>query len=182
MLNATAAHFGRCSSMWCLNTRRRCCPSHQNTLRMHQAVSSVIASTLMAGGVTVFAGVEGLPKVSLAVLSESLRAVLLCLHARQEKVLVNGEEVSCIRGKKTWIVGVRRVGDHHRSELYVATRERQALSGAQPRRTLPAHFSCIVPALSIGLATFQPPAHRFSRGFVLRTYDQTFIWRKHVLA
>eukprot|EP00903_Cladosiphon_okamuranus_P016193 g14943.t2 len=58
-----------------------------------QAVSSVIASTLVAGGVTVFAGVEELPKVSLAVLAESMRAVLLCLHARQEKVLVNGEEL-----------------------------------------------------------------------------------------
>lgn len=65
---------------------------------MHQAVSSVIASTLMAGGVTVFAGVEELPKVSLAVLAESMRAVLLCLHARQEKVLVNGEEVSLPTG------------------------------------------------------------------------------------
>lgn len=61
---------------------------------IHQAVSSVIASTLVAGGVAVFAGVEELPKVSLAVLAESMRAVLLCLHARQEKVLVNGEEVS----------------------------------------------------------------------------------------
>eukprot|EP00752_Nemacystus_decipiens_P006721 g6044.t1 len=58
-----------------------------------QAVSSVIASTLMAGGVAVFTGVEELPKVSLAVLSESLRAVLLCLHARQEEVVVNGEEI-----------------------------------------------------------------------------------------
>ncbi|CAM9120215.1 unnamed protein product, partial [Ectocarpus sp. 13 AM-2016] len=58
-----------------------------------QAVSSVIASTLMAGGVTVFAGVDELPKVSLAVLAESLRAVMLCMHAGQEKVLVNGEEV-----------------------------------------------------------------------------------------
>ncbi|CAM9106957.1 unnamed protein product [Hapterophycus canaliculatus] len=58
-----------------------------------QAISSVIASTLMAGGVTVFAGLDELPKVSLAVLAESLRAVILCLHAGQEKVLVNGEEV-----------------------------------------------------------------------------------------
>lgn len=71
---------------------------------MHQAVSSVIASTLMAGGVTVFAGVEELPKVPLAVLSESLRAVLLCLHARQEKVLVNGEEVSCFQRRKRTII------------------------------------------------------------------------------
>lgn len=48
----------------------------------------------MAGGVTVFAGVDELPKVSLAVLAESLRAVMLCLHAGQETVLINGEEVS----------------------------------------------------------------------------------------
>lgn len=74
------------------------------TVPMHQAVSSVIASTLMAGGVTVFAGVEELPKVPLAVLSESLRAVLLCLHARQEKVLVNGEEVSCFQRRKRTII------------------------------------------------------------------------------
>lgn len=44
-----------------------------------------------------FAGVEELPKVSLAVLAESLRAILLCLHTRQEKILVNGEEVSCFQ-------------------------------------------------------------------------------------
>lgn len=61
---------------------------------INQAVGSVIASTLMAGGVTVFAGVDELPKVSLAVLAESLRAVMLCLHAGQENVLINGEEVS----------------------------------------------------------------------------------------
>lgn len=51
----------------------------------------------MAGGVTVFAGVDELPKVSLAVLAESLRAIMLCLHAGQEKVLINGEEVSRFR-------------------------------------------------------------------------------------
>lgn len=60
----------------------------------HQAVSNILASTLMAGGVTVFAGVDDLPKVSLAVLAESLRAVVLCLHAGQDHVLVNGEEAS----------------------------------------------------------------------------------------
>lgn len=54
----------------------------------------------MAGGVTVFAGVDELPKVSLAVLAESLRAVMLCMHAGQEKVLVNGEEVSVRVGRK----------------------------------------------------------------------------------
>lgn len=72
---------------------------------VHQAVSSVIASTLMAGGVTVFAGVEELPKVSLAILAESLRAVLRCLHAQQENVLVNGEEVSCCqrRYQRLWV-------------------------------------------------------------------------------
>lgn len=59
-----------------------------------QAVSNVIASTLTAGAVTVFAGVDALPKVSLAVLAESVRAVMLCLHAGQERVLVNGDEVS----------------------------------------------------------------------------------------
>lgn len=48
----------------------------------------------MAGAVTVFAGVDALPKVSLAVLAESVRAVMLCLHAGQERVLVNGDEVS----------------------------------------------------------------------------------------
>lgn len=48
----------------------------------------------MAGAVTVFAGVDALPKVSLAVLAESVRAVMLCLHAGQERVIVNGEEVS----------------------------------------------------------------------------------------
>ena len=51
-----------------------------------------------------FAGVEELPKVPLAVLAESLRAVSLCLHARQENVLVNGEEVSC--AETPGIVGV----------------------------------------------------------------------------
>ncbi|CAM9191667.1 unnamed protein product [Ectocarpus sp. 4 AP-2014] len=66
---------------------------HSGCVTSPQAVSSVIASTLMAGGVTVFAGVDELPKVSLAVLAESLRAVMLCMHAGQEKVLVNGEEV-----------------------------------------------------------------------------------------
>lgn len=40
------------------------------------------------------AGVNELPKVSLAVLAESLRAILLCLHAGQDRVLVNGEEAS----------------------------------------------------------------------------------------
>lgn len=58
-----------------------------------QAVSNVIASTLKAGAVSVFAGVNILPKVSLAVLAESLRAILLCLHTGQEKIVVNGEEV-----------------------------------------------------------------------------------------
>ncbi|CAM9401133.1 unnamed protein product [Ectocarpus fasciculatus] len=66
---------------------------HSGCVTSPQAVSSVIASTLMAGGVTVFAGIDELPKVSLAVLAESLRAVMLCMHAGQEKVLVNGEEV-----------------------------------------------------------------------------------------
>lgn len=54
----------------------------------------------MAGGVTVFAGIDELPKVSLAVLAESLRAVMLCMHAGQERVLVNGEEVSARVGRK----------------------------------------------------------------------------------
>lgn len=36
--------------------------------------------------------------MSLAVLSESLRAVLLCLHAGQDRVLINGEEVSSTAG------------------------------------------------------------------------------------
>lgn len=48
----------------------------------------------MAGGVTVVASVDELPKVSLAVLAESLRAVMLCLHAGQDRVLVNGDEAS----------------------------------------------------------------------------------------
>lgn len=71
---------------------------NQSINRTNQAISSVIASTLMAGGVTVFAGLDELPKVSLAVLAESLRAVILCLHAGQEKVLVNGEEVRVLHG------------------------------------------------------------------------------------
>lgn len=64
----------------------------------------------MAGGVTVFAGVDVLPKVSLAVLAESLRAVLLCLHAGQEKVLVNGDEASCNRGFERATGGMCGVG------------------------------------------------------------------------
>lgn len=59
-----------------------------------QAVSSGFASTLMVGGVTAFAGADEMPKVTLAVLAESMRAVLLSLHAGQEKVLVNGDEAS----------------------------------------------------------------------------------------
>ena len=61
--------------------------------RRRQAVSNVITSTLTSGAVSLFAGVDALPKVSLAVLAESLRAVMLCLHAGQESVIVNGEEV-----------------------------------------------------------------------------------------
>lgn len=77
--------------------------------KINQAVSSVIASTLMAGGVTVFAGVDELPKVSLAVLAESLQAVLLCLHAGQEKVLINGEEVSGFSRGFRGQMGARRL-------------------------------------------------------------------------
>ena len=58
-------------------------------------MSNVIASSLTAGAVSLFAGVDALPNVSLAVLAESLRAVMSCLHADQERVLVNGREASC---------------------------------------------------------------------------------------
>lgn len=61
--------------------------------RRRQAVSNVITSTLTSGAVSLFAGADALPKISLAVLAESLRAVMLCLHAGQESVIVNGEEV-----------------------------------------------------------------------------------------
>ncbi|CAM9103796.1 unnamed protein product, partial [Discosporangium mesarthrocarpum] len=58
------------------------------------AVSNALAGALAAGGVTVVAGLDALPHLTLAVLVESLQAVAISLQAGREWVLVNGHEVS----------------------------------------------------------------------------------------
>ncbi|CAM9357254.1 unnamed protein product, partial [Choristocarpus tenellus] len=59
-----------------------------------QAISNALALVFSNGGVTVVAGVDILPNLTLAVMTESLHAVASCLRAGQQSVLVNGQEVS----------------------------------------------------------------------------------------